>query len=169
MCRLVPCGALTTKKVPRPVKEINMRILILAITLALFVGCDYLPFSGGRLDGSNSAPPKDWSSTLEQEIIQLETNSEKPYSVNLWIVNINNTPYVYSGDNYSTWAKNIFEEKRVVLKADGKLFNMEAHRVLDAEIFENFASAWEAKYGNRPMNENYKETYLFALSKREEN
>ena len=103
-----------------------MRILILTITLTLIVGCDYLPFSGGRLDGSNSVPPKDWSSALEQEIIQLETNSEKPYSVNLWIVNINNTPYVYSGDNYSTWAKNIFEEKRVILKADGKLFNMEA-------------------------------------------
>jgi len=146
-----------------------MRILILAITFTLFVGCDYLPFSGGRLDGSDSAFPKDWSSTLEQEIIQLETNPEKPYSVNLWIVNINNTPYVYSGDNYSTWAKNIFEEKRVILKADGKLFNMEASRVLDAEIFEKFAITWEAKYGNRPMNENYEETYLFALSEREEN
>ena len=46
---------------------------------------------------------------------------------------------------------------------------MEARRVLDAEIFEKFAIAWEAKYGNRPMNENYEETYLFALSKREEN
>ena len=146
-----------------------MRIFILAIALTLFVGCDYLPFSGGRLDGSSSAPPKDWSSTLEQDIIQLETNPDKPYSVNLWIVNINNTPYVYSGDNYSTWAENIFEEKRVILKADGKLFNMEAHRVLDAEIFEKFAIAWEGKYGNRPMNENYKETYLFALSQREEN
>ncbi len=146
-----------------------MRILILAFTLTFFVGCDYLPFSSGRLVGLNSGPPKNWSSTLEQEIIQLETNSETPYSVNLWIVNINNTPYVYSGDNYSTWAKNIFDEKKVVLKADGNLFKMEAHRVLDSEIFEKFASAWEAKYGNRPMNENYKETYLFALSKREEN
>ena len=54
-----------------------MRILILAITLTLFVGCDYLPFSGGRLDGSNSSPPEDWSTTLEQEIIQHEFNCIK--------------------------------------------------------------------------------------------
>ena len=146
-----------------------MRSLILALILALFAGCDYLPFSGGRLDGLISALPENWSSILKQEIIQLETNSEDPYSVNLWIVNVDNTPYVYSGDNYSTWAENIFEEKNVVLKAGGKLFKMEANRVLDARVFEKFASAWEAKYGNRPMNENYNETYLFALSKRLEN
>ena len=146
-----------------------MRSTILTLILALFAGCEYLPFSGGRLDGLSSAPPENWSSILKQEIIQLETNSEDPYSVNLWIVNIDNTPYVYSGDNYSTWAENIFEEKNVILKAGGKLFKMEANRVLDAQIFEKFASAWETKYGNRPMNENYNETYLFALSKRLEN
>ena len=54
-----------------------MLILIQTITLTLFVGCDYLPFSGGRLDGSNSVPPKDWSSALEQEIIQLENTSTR--------------------------------------------------------------------------------------------
>ena len=102
-----------------------MRSLILALTLALFAGCDYLPFSGGRLDGLISTLPENWSSILKQEIIQLETNSEDPYSVNLWIVNIDNTPYVYSGDNYSTWAENIFEEKNVILKAGGRLFKME--------------------------------------------
>ena len=31
-------------------------------------------------------------------------------------------------------------------------------------IFLKFAVTWEEKYGNRPRNENYSETYLFQLS-----
>ena len=144
-----------------------MRSLFYLSLVFFFVGCHYLPFSGGKLSGKVAPHPEDWESVIERPIIQLETNPLEPYSVNLWIVNIENLPYVYAGDNYATWAKNIESDSRVVLKSGDNVYQLNAQRVLDVEFFEKFASAWEEKYGNRPRNENYKETYLFKLSKRE--
>ena len=92
----------------------------------------------------------------------------EPYSVNLWIVNIENKPYVYAGDNYAAWVKNIESDPRVVLKSGNSLYKLRAQRVLNADFFKKFAVVWEEKYGNRPRNENYSETYLFQLSRREE-
>ena len=144
-----------------------MRSLFNLSLVFLFVGCHYLPFSSGKLSGNVAPFPEDWATIIERQIIQLETNPADPYSVNLWIVEIENRPYVYAGDNYATWAKNISTDCRVVLKTGNNLYKLNAKRVLDGELFEKFASAWEEKYGNRPSNENYKETFLFQLSKRE--
>ena len=144
-----------------------MRSLFYLFLVFLFVGCHYLPFSSGKLSGKVAPFPEDWETIIEAQIIQLETNPSDPYSVNLWIVNIENRPYVYAGDNYATWAKNIDSDSRVVLKSGNNVYKLNAKRVLDGEFFEKFASAWEEKYGNRPSNENYEETYLFRLSKRE--
>jgi hypothetical protein len=63
--------------------------------------------------------------------------------------------------------KNIESDRRVLLKSGDSVYELNAQRVLDAEFFKKFASAWEKKYGNRPRNENYDETYLFQLSERE--
>ena len=86
----------------------------------------------------------------------------------MWIVNIENQPYVYAGDNYAAWVKNIESDPRVVLKSGNSLYKLKAQRVLNSDFFKKFAVAWEEKYGNRPRNENYSETYLFQLSRREE-
>jgi len=49
-------------------------------------GCaDVIPFSSGALEGTVVANPVDWTPVGEPNIIQLETQGEKPYSVNLWI------------------------------------------------------------------------------------
>ena len=135
--------------------------------LFLFAGCSYLPFSGGKLSGKIAPYPENWETIVERPIVQLETNPSDPYSVNLWVVDIENHPYVYAGDNYATWAKNIESDRRVLLKSGDSVYELNAQRVLDAEFFKKFASAWEKKYGNRPRNENYDETYLFQLSERE--
>ena len=145
-----------------------MRVLYFFPSLLLLVGCHYLPFSSGKLSGQDEKYPDYWEAIIERQIIQLETNPSEPYSVNLWIVNIENKPYVYAGDNYAAWVKNIESDPRVVLKSGNSLYQLKAQRVLNADFFKNFAVAWEEKYGNRPRNENYSETYLFQLSRREE-
>jgi hypothetical protein len=146
-----------------------MKKVSVLILIVLSTACEYLPFNGGKLEGISSPAPENWAKPLQREIIQLETSPSDPYSVNLWIVNIDNSPYVYAGENFSRWAKNIIKDKRVVLKAQDKLYKLEATRLINHQLFEKFASAWEAKYGNRPMNENPEETYLFKLSRREAN
>ena len=100
----------------------------------------------------------------DEEIIQVETNPEAPYSVNLWIVNIDNTPHIFSGDNLSQWAKNILKNDEVRLKIGENIYPLRATRVVETERFEQFARGWDEKYGHRPLNENPTETYLFQLN-----
>ena len=101
---------------------------------------------------------------MDQEIIQIETNPETPYSVNLWIVNIDNTPHIFSGDNLSQWAENILKNDQVKLKIGENIYPLRGERVVKAQHFEKFAKAWQKKYGHRPLNENPTETYLFQLN-----
>jgi len=54
----------------------------------------------------------------------------------------------------------------VRLLSGGNLYELAGARVTDADEFEWFAQAWEAKYGNRPRNENVAETWLMRLRPR---
>ncbi len=141
-----------------------MKCAKLIVFAILFTGCEYIPFSSGKLEGIVTNPPSDWSLVLNQEIIQIETNPETPYSVNLWIVNIDNTPHIFSGDNLSQWAENILENDQVKLKIGENIYPLRGERVVKAQHFEKFAKAWQKKYGHRPLNENPTETYLFQLN-----
>ena len=143
-------------------RKINrVGLLIIAV---LVIGCEYIPFSSGKLEGRIINPPSDWNLVLNEEIIQVETNPEEPYSVNLWIVNIDNTPHIFSGDNLSQWAKNILKNDKVRLKIGENIYPLRATRVVETERFEQFARGWDEKYGHRPLNENPTETYLFQLN-----
>ncbi len=140
--------------------------LILALSL-LLIGCEYLPFSQGELQGTVAAIPADWQGIADKDIIQFETEGDTPYSVNLWVVEIDDHLHVFAGDNVATWVDHILNRSALVrLAADGTIYELKASRITDAEYFERFARAWEAKYGNRPRNENVDETYLFKLSPR---
>ena len=70
---------------------------------------------------------------------------------------------MFAGDNYTTWIENIDANPDVRLGVAGKIYELTASRVTDPDVFEKFAQAWEAKYGNRPRNENVSETYLIRL------
>ena len=87
-----------------------MKALYFFSWLFLFVGCHYLPFSSGKLTGQDEKYPDYWATIIERQIIQLETNPSEPYSVNLWIVNIENQPYVYAGDNYAAWVLEKYDQ-----------------------------------------------------------
>jgi hypothetical protein len=100
------------------------------------------------------------------DIIQLETQGEAPYSVNLWTVLVDDDLHVFAGDNYANWVEHIEGNALVRLQSDNLVYALKAERITDPAHFEQFAQAWEAKYGNRPRNESVQETYLFRLTKR---
>jgi len=145
----------------------SVRYGVLLSMLSLTQGCaDWLPFSSGGLEGEVVANPADWTAVGEPSIIQLETQGETPYSVNLWVIGEGDKLYVFAGANRSTWVEHIETNPNVRLLSNGNLYELKAARVTDGAEFEWFAQAWEDKYGNRPRNENVAETWLMRLRSR---
>ena len=141
-----------------------MKLLSGLLLLVLLAGCEYLPFGQGPLEGQVVANPNDWTEVGKVEIIQLETNgTDGPYSVNLWIANIEGTLHVFAGDNLSDWVANIQSDPNVRLGVNGSIYELMATRETSAE---KFGQEWKNKYGNRPRNENVDETYLYRLTPR---
>ena len=140
--------------------------LILVLSLGL-VGCaEYLPFSSGGLDGTPTPTPASFLEVGQAEIVQLETNPAEPYSVNLWVIGEATHLYVFSGDSKTTWVQNIERDPNVRLQIGANVYELQAAQVTDAEEFETFAQAWDAKYGHRPRNDNVDETWLMRLTSR---
>jgi len=136
------------------------------LLLGLLACGDQLPLSGGVLTGEPAAAPTNWVGVAADDVIQLETQGEAPYSVNLWTVLVDDDLHVFAGDNYANWVKHIEGNAFVRLQSENLVYALTAARVTDPDHFEQFAQAWEAKYGNRPRNESVQETYLFRLTKR---
>lgn len=143
------------------------KISLIVLAALFFGGCaEYLPISGGQIEGVVTPAPQQWGAVAEDKIIQLETNAGKAYSVNLWVVEVSGSLHVFAGDKRANWVEDIEQNPNVRLRAETSIFELEAVRVNDAQEFELFAQAWEAKYGNRPRNENVDETYLYRLRPR---
>lgn len=140
----------------------HLRILTAAAVLAISA-CSYLPFSGGRLEGTITEPPADWTEVAGADIIEFETNPSEPYSVKLWIIGMGADLYVHAGANRATWVEHIEQDPNVRLLIGDALFELEAARVQGQDEFNRFADTYEVKYGNRPRNENVNEAYLFRL------
>ena len=148
----------------RPQMVNYLLVLLSALVLIGSAGCaDYLPFSGGGLQGEVAPLPSSFTQVASQEIVQLETNPADPYSVNLWIIGEEDRLYVFAGDNETKWVKHIAENPNVRLKLGGSIYELRAQRVTDADEFEWFAKAWDQKYGHRPRNEKVSETWLMRL------
>jgi hypothetical protein len=121
-------------------------------------------FSGGKLDGTLTRTPQNWSFTDAVKTVQLETQPSEPYSVNIWVVAVGPVLYVHAGDNRATWVEHLEVESNVRLRIERKLYELVAMRVEDNDEFALFSDAYEEKYDRRPGNENVAEAYLFRLS-----
>ena len=140
-------------------------LVVLLLSLGLGA-CGYIPFSGGKLEGTVTEAPTDWSGLADADIIQLETNPAEPYSVKLWVIGMEGALYVHAGANRATWVEHIEDDSRVRMKIGDAIFELEAAQVSDADEFRRFSDIYEKKYGNRPRNENIAEVYLYRLTPR---
>ena len=139
----------------------------LLLTLLLIVGCGpFLVFPGGKLDGIAKPTPSDWSITNDVDTVQLESDPEAPYSVNIWVVAMDGGLYVHAGANHNTWVAAMEEDPAVRLRVNDAVYPLSASRVIEQAEFDRFSDAWENKYDRRPSNENAAEAYLFRLQAR---
>ena len=139
---------------------------IAALLVILFLpGCGptfLLP--GGALTGTSSSSPTDWAWTDDVSTIQLETRPEDPYSVNLWVVGIDDGLYIHAGANRAAWVEHIEVDSLVRVRIEEKIYALSASRIEDQREFDAFSEAYDAKYGIRPRHEDIREVYLFRLA-----
>lgn len=143
-------------------------LLALAAVAFLASACNgpFLLFPGGELEGEVDPVPADWSFTDEISTIQIETDPSDPYSVNIWVLELDGSLYLHAGANRATWVEHLEADPRLRIKVEDVLYEMTATRVTGEDEFLRFAQKYETKYGNRPRNENIDEIYLFRLEAR---
>ena len=129
-------------------------------------GSPFTFFHGGALSGETVALPASWSFTDAVDTVQLETRPSDPYSVNLWVIALDEHLYVHAGANRSTWVENLEADPNVRLRVNGSIYELAAVRVESQQEFDRFSAAYEKKYGSRPRNESVVEAYLFRLGAR---
>ena len=120
-----------------------MRNFTTAVLLGLLVmGCaEYLPISSGALEGRVLPLPAALDRITQDKIIQLETSASEVYSVNLWVVEVMGYLHVFAGDNKAAWVEHIEQNRNVRLRSGDEIFELEADRVTDPEIFALFSAA----------------------------
>lgn len=102
---------------------------------------------GGRLDGETvTAPVDDWSFTHDVKKVQVETNPDDPYSVNVWCVAKGPNLWVTAGSHSSEWAKKALGDPRVRVRVGDKLYERRAVPVTDPAEVELVLSLYEEKY-----------------------
>ena len=140
----------------------------LVVLTALIAGCGgpltLLP--GGALEGTVVEAPASWSFTDQVETVQLESLPADPYSVNIWVIALDEGLFVHAGANRAAWVENIEADPNVRLRVDGSIYELAAVRVGSQDEFDRFSDAYEEKYGRRPRNEKVDEVYLFRLGPR---
>ena len=137
-----------------------------ALTLAAACADPTLLLPGGALEGQTSAVPGSWTFTDEIDTIQLETDPAEPYSVNIWVIALDQHLYVHAGANRAAWVEHMEADPKVRMRVDESIYELAAARVSEQEEFDRFSDAYEQKYGRRPRNENVAEAYLFRLGAR---
>jgi len=114
--------------------RLAISFLLFSLTTAL-TGCaePFIVLAGDELSGEVSDPPVDWQALNEEEIIQLETQPDDPYSVNIWMVGLGPDLYIATGDDPTNWTDHIDENPDVRVRIRGVIYELEANRVTDME------------------------------------
>ena len=140
-------------------------IALLALLAPLACG-PLVMIPGGALSGEVAPPPGDWTFTDDIDTVQLETNPEDPYSVNVWGVAAGDGFYIAAGDKDSQWARNVRANPFVRLRVDGVLYELAAKEVMDDAQRELFLVAVKKKYDFEPDPEQRESSSLFELAPR---
>ena len=140
-------------------------LILLVLSMAL-ASCDFVPFSGGKLSGEIMPIPDGWPEVTNAEVIEIETNPSEPYSVKLWVVVVDDKPYIYAGANRAKWVEHLEQSSDLILGHNGALYELSAIRVTDNGEFNTLREIYKEKYGNYPRNSNLNEIYLYRLESR---
>jgi hypothetical protein len=120
----------------------------LAVATILLGACSepFIVFAGGALEGEVTEPPTDWSLLAEADTVQLETQPDNPYSINIWVAGIGPDCYIATGDDGTTWTEHIGANRDVRLRVEKQIFPLEAVRVMDPKEHNRVSAAYASKY-----------------------
>ena len=118
--------------------------LYLAFVLLVSVACEgpVAVFSGGALTGPVKSVPASFEFARDAGTVQLETNPEEPYSVNIACAVAGSRLYVSAGDNKAQWVENMEADDRVRMRIRGEVYELRAERVTDPAEMRVFADEW---------------------------
>jgi len=126
---------------------VMLRTVCLVPIVAL-LGCEPLgPIAGGVLQGQVTEVPVAWDEAREIKTFQMETRVDDPYSVNLWGVVVDDGLYVASGEGGgATWVGHLADDQAVRLRMSGKLYDLRAVRVDEAQEMQAVRLRYIEKY-----------------------
>jgi hypothetical protein len=124
------------------------RLLLLA-TCLLLTGCaePFIVFAGGALPGEVTDPPVDWTPLNSVEVVQLESNPQDPYSVNIWAAGIGPNLYIATSADGTNWTEFLDEDRDVRLRIEDKVYALEAVPVTSSDERAIVAAEYVRKYG----------------------
>lgn len=144
-------------------------VLAILVTLAAarFHDGPIGPFTGGAFRSGESTPvPSDWSFAMEDRTLELELPPQANRSITTWFVIVAGKLYVPCAiAERKRWPHAVLADGRVRVRLRGKVYELLAKRVDDAEILSRAAAAVAEKYDVGGSGFGSRD-WIFALSAR---
>ena len=102
----------------------SIHALSLLVLVTILGGCSgpFLLLPGGALEGEVAPVPADWKFTDEVSTVQIETQPDDPYSVNIWITAAGDALYLHAGAKKATWVEHLESDPRVRVRIEEPIF-----------------------------------------------
>ena len=100
---------------------------------------------GGKLTGESASWPPAWDALGNSGQMQLETNPEKPYSVNINYTIMDGQMYANAGDTETEWVKNLTADPRARIRLGDRIYPVTAERITDRAEMVRFGKVWASQ------------------------
>ena len=109
------------------------------------------PFPGGELVGERVASPvEDWRFLDDVDRVELQVHARHPRSITVWVVREGEALYVPAAyASRKRWPAQTVSDGRVVLRHEGRLYELHARLVDDPALRQALSDAVNLKYGPR--------------------
>jgi hypothetical protein len=127
---------------------INTQRVVMILSLAILAACEPMgPLPGGQLSGVVEALPENWASSSEMEVVQIETRSDSPYSINIWAVDFGDSIYIASGSGPKTeWVSHLEENPEIRLRLENNIYELVVVKVTDSAELVGVHARYVEKY-----------------------
>ena len=144
-----------------------MRVaFVLLLTVLAGCGDPIMILPGGKLSGTPTPVPADWSSVEGVKTIQVEFRTQDPYSHNIWGVGIGPDLYIATGAKGTRWTPFVAADPDVVARVGTQLYELKAIPVTDADERARVAAAYVKKYDVKADDNWVAQGMIFRLDRR---